>query len=412
MTSSLKRTETVRWGILAAATISMMLIGLYQYSWTLFVGPIGSELNTTSVAVQLTFTIFTTVSTFTQPVAGILADRRGPLLLNILGGIVSGIGWIASSYATNIGTLYLTYGIGSLGVGIIYATAIGTASRWFPDRRGLATGLTAFGFGSGAAVMNPVISWIIGTQGFRTAFLSAGTIMLLALTILGFISRYPNPVWTPNSMNEGARKARRPNSFRPLDMVRTTSWWLIYAAFILTSQTGLLITSQVVSLGDSFKLSRDTILLATILFPISNSLGRIIGGYVSDRLGRQIAMVSFFIVQGLLSLFLLFFGLNGTAFFAAVALIGFFWGPIFTFFPSLVVDYYGQGHATSNTAITYTAKAWGGWIGGYLTAYISSLYGFTPSILLSILFSFTAAMLVSPYILRKPASQTWENPPR
>lgn len=410
MKSALKKTDTARWGILAAATISMMLIGLYQYSWTLFVGPIGSELKATSVAVQLTFTIFTTVSTFAQPIAGIRADRRGPLLLNILGGIISGIGWIASSYTTNIETLYLTYGIGSLGVGIIYATAVGTASRWFPDRRGLATGLTAFGFGSGAAIMNPVISWIIGTQGFRTAFLSTGTIMLLALTILGFISRYPNPGWTPNSMKEGTKRTRNLNSFKPLDMVRTTSWWLIYAAFILTSQTGLLITSQVVSLGDSFKLARDTILLATILFPISNSLGRIVGGYVSDRLGRQVAMVSFFAIQGLLSLFLLFFGSNGTAFFAVVALIGFFWGPIFTFFPSLVGDYYGQDHSTSNTAITYTAKAWGGWIGGYMTAYISSLYGFTPSILLSILFSFIAAMLVSPYVLRKPASLRSENP--
>jgi OFA family oxalate/formate antiporter-like MFS transporter len=121
-------------------------------------------------------------------------------------------------------------------------------------------------------------------------------------------------------------------------------------------------------------------------------------------------MVSFFTIQGLLSLFLLFFGSNGTAFFAVVALIGFFWGPIFTFFPSLVGDYYGQDHSTSNTAITYTAKAWGGWIGGYMTAYISSLYGFTPSILLSILFSFIAAMLVSPYVLRKPASLRSENP--
>jgi len=387
----------------------MMLIGLYQYSWTLLVRPIVSELKASSVAVQLTFTIFTTVSTFTQPVAGILADRRGPLFLNILGGIISGIGWIASSYTTSIETLYLTYGIGSLGVGIIYATAVGTANRWFPDRRGLATGLTAFGFGSGAALMNPVISWIVGTQGFRAAFLSTGTIMLLALTILGLVSRYPNLDWTPDSARRGTKRVRDANSFKPSDIVRTTSWRLVYAAFILTSQTGLLITSQTVSLGDSFRIPQDTILLATILFPISNSLGRVIGGYASDRLGRQITMVSFFTVQGFLALLLLFFGSNGTAFFVTIALIGFFWGPIFTFFPSLIGDYYGQEYSTSNTAITYTAKAWGGWIGGYIAAFISSLYGFAPVIFLSILFSFTASVLICPWILRKPTSKTPES---
>jgi OFA family oxalate/formate antiporter-like MFS transporter len=305
----------------------------------------------------------------------------------------------------------LTYGIGSLGVGIIYATAVGTANRWFPDRRGLATGLTAFGFGSGAAIMNPVISWIMGTQGFRAAFLSTGIVMLLALTILGFVSRYPNLDWTTESARRGTKRIHDANSFKPSDMVKTTSWWLVYAAFILTSQTGLLITSQAVSLGDSFRIPQDTILLATILFPIANSLGRIIGGYTSDRLGRQIAMVSFFTVQGLLALFLLFFGSNSTAFFATIALIGFFWGPIFTFFPSLIGDYYGQEYSTSNTAITYTAKAWGGWIGGYIAAFISSLYGFAPVIFLSMLFSFTASILVSPYVLRKPVSLISESPP-
>ena len=120
-------------------------------------------------------------------------------------------------------------------------------------------------------------------------------------------------------------------------------------------------------------------------------------------------MVSFFTVQGLLALLLLFFGSNGTAFFVTIALIGFFWGPIFTFFPSLIGDYYGQEYATANAAITYTAKAWGGWIGGYIAAFISSLYGFAPVIFLSILFSFTASVLICPWILRKPTSKTPES---
>ena len=111
--------EQARWIILAAATLSMMLIGLYQYSWTLFVKPVSAELNTTLAAIQLTFSIFTNIMTFAQPVTGIVADQRGPFLLNLLGGAIAGFGWVASSYANSVGALYLTYGLGSIGVGIL-----------------------------------------------------------------------------------------------------------------------------------------------------------------------------------------------------------------------------------------------------------------------------------------------------
>ena len=183
----------------------MMIIGLYQYSWTLFVKPIGLELEATAATVQLTFTIFTTLSTFVQPIAGIYADRRGPFILDLLGGLISGLGWITSSYASSSALLYLTYGMGSIGVGIIYATAVGTANKWFPDRRGLATGLVAFGYGFGAAVLNPLISWVISYEGYRTAFLYMGSAMLLALTILALLSRYPRQDLSPNAT---AKKAR------------------------------------------------------------------------------------------------------------------------------------------------------------------------------------------------------------
>jgi OFA family oxalate/formate antiporter-like MFS transporter len=158
----LGKLEQARWVILAAATLGMMFIGLYQYSWTLFVKPIGNELKTNLVAVQLTFTIFTTIMTFTQPLAGMVADKRGPFYLNLLGGAISGAGLVASSYANSVETLYLTYGIGSIGVGILYATAVGAANKWFPDRRGLATGFASFGYGFGAAVVNPLLSSLIG----------------------------------------------------------------------------------------------------------------------------------------------------------------------------------------------------------------------------------------------------------
>jgi OFA family oxalate/formate antiporter-like MFS transporter len=186
-----------RWITLIAATFGMMLIGLYQYSWTLFSIPLQKELGTTTATIQLTFTIFTWVSTWTQPLVGTFIDRKGPLLLNILGGILTGIGWAASSLVKTPLSLYLAYSLGSIGVGIVYAISVGTATRWFPDRRGLATGLVIFGFGFGAAFLNPIVSWIVTTSGFRSAFLYMGVIMLLALLILSFFSRFPPLEWRP-----------------------------------------------------------------------------------------------------------------------------------------------------------------------------------------------------------------------
>jgi len=392
----LGKLEQARWVILAAATLGMMCIGLYQYSWTLFVKPIGNELKTNLVAVQLTFTIFTTIMTFTQPLAGMVADKRGPFYLNLLGGAISGAGLVASSYANSVETLYLTYGIGSIGVGILYATAVGAANKWFPDRRGLATGFASFGYGFGAAVVNPLLSSLIGSQGFRPAFLYLGLAMLISLVVLGFIQRYPPPNWLPATLSEKgkAKASLEARQFRPREMVGTSQWWLIYMAFILTSQTGLMITSQLTSLGDAFRLSTNMVLLATIAFPLTNGIGRIVGGRISDHFGREVTMTIFFAAQGVLSLTLLFFGQTGSIFVAIVTLIGFFWGPIFTFFPSVIGDYYGRRYSTVNYGLTYTAKAWGGWVGGYIAALVSSLYGFSFPIILSSVFSFAAAAMV------------------
>jgi OFA family oxalate/formate antiporter-like MFS transporter len=183
--------QTHRWIRLAAATLSMMLIGLYQYSWTLFVQPLQLEFNQGLDTIQLTFTLFVWIMTWTQPVAGFIADQRSPRPLTILGAVLAGMGWIATSFATTPVTLYVTYGVGGIGVGMIYATSVGMASKWFPERRGLANGFTSFGYGFGAAVMNPVIAWIMSSLDFRAAFMYLGAVMLVTLLFLSLSTRYP-----------------------------------------------------------------------------------------------------------------------------------------------------------------------------------------------------------------------------
>ena len=400
-----------RWFRLASATFSMMLIGLYQYSWTILKNPLQEALQLSSSTVQLTFTLSTWTMTLSQPFSGYVADKYGPLLVNVVGAVIAGLGWIGSSFAQNPVELYLAYGLGAIGAGAIYGIAVSTATRWFSDKRGLATGLVAFGFGFGAAIFNGPISWMVGASSYHSALLYMGSAMLIVLTVLGFLTCYPTAEWqagqsvsrsgaTESSDHTGTQRG-------PKEMLSTRQWWVLYVAFIMTANTGLMVTAQLTDMGTFFNISAELVLLASGVFSITNGVGRIFGGWVSDRLGRERTMSLFFALQGILSLLLLRLGSTGVAFVILIAAIGLLWGPIFTFFPAIITDYYGQRHATSNYGITYTAKGWGGLLGGYVAAVLSSMYGgFTTPILASTALSFGAALMTIPQVMKKPATES------
>jgi OFA family oxalate/formate antiporter-like MFS transporter len=392
-----------RWVILAIATISMMVIGLYQYSWTIFVAPLQDEFGWSLATVQLTFTLFVWIMTWIQPIAGYIADQKGPRYLAVLGGIIASIGWIMTSFITDSTSLYVSYSIGAVGVGIIYAISVGLASKWFPDRRGLANGFTSFGYGFGAAILNPIISLIIVTIDFRAAFLYMGIVILFILIGLSLVAKYPPSSWMPKVTS--LKTTSNIQDFTPKAIIQLHQWWQIYAAFIVTSSIGLMITSQLTPMGQAFNLSENIVLTATVVFPVFNGLGRIFGGFVSDRFGREKTMTLFFALQGICSLLLLLLGSIELLFIGIICLIGLFWGPIFTFFPSITADYFGRQHSTTNYGITYTAKAWGGLFGGYIVAWlVTSFQSFTTPILMSAVFGFSATLLVSPKLLHRPTS--------
>jgi OFA family oxalate/formate antiporter-like MFS transporter len=167
-----------------------------------------------------------------------------------------------------------------------------------------------------------------------------------------------------------------------------------------------MVTSQLTYLGNFFNISVETVVLTSAIFPFANGVGRIVGGFISDRIGRERAMNLYFILQGILSILLLFLGSTGAAFVTIVASIGFLWGPIFTFFPAIISDYYGRKNSTVNYGLTYTAKGWGGLLGGYVASLLSLIYGgFTTPIVASAAFNFIATILVLPIVLRRPLAR-------
>src|SRR5207302_3710889 len=137
--------------------------------WTLFVQPLQKHLNSTAALIQVTFTVFVLLETWLVPFEGWLVDKFGPRLLVMLGGILAGLGWVASGKAESLTALYLSYAVSGIGAGIVYGTAVGSALKWFPDHRGLAAGLTAAGFGAGSAFTVAPIDKMIRASGYQHA---------------------------------------------------------------------------------------------------------------------------------------------------------------------------------------------------------------------------------------------------
>src|ERR1700756_1402120 len=163
-----------RWMQLIIGVICMAMIANLQYGWTYFVSPMAKAHSWDVGSIQVAFSIFVALETWLTPVEGWIVDslgpRRGPKLVVAFGGIMVALGWIISSYAQSLEMLYLGAVVGGTGGGAVYATSVGQAVKWFPDRRGLAVGLTAAGYGAGAALSVIPIRYVIGTSGYEAAF--------------------------------------------------------------------------------------------------------------------------------------------------------------------------------------------------------------------------------------------------
>src|SRR5579864_4726040 len=160
-----------RWVQLGVGILCMVMIANLQYGWTLFVNPIDSKYHWGNAAIQVAYTTFILLETWLVPFEGYLVDRFGPRLLVAIGGVLVGLAWFLTSIAADLWVLYVGMAIGGVGAGIVYGTAIGNALKWFPDRRGLAAGLTAAGFGAGSALTIIPIANMIASSGYQTTFL-------------------------------------------------------------------------------------------------------------------------------------------------------------------------------------------------------------------------------------------------
>src|SRR5512147_120636 len=188
-----------RWLILFFSVTSMVAVANFQYGWTLFVGPLQKQLKVEQALIQVTFTVFVLLETWLVPFEGWLVDKFGPRILVAIGGVLAGIGWFGSGKTESITGLYLWYAVCGIGAGIVYGTAVGSAMKWFPDHRGLAAGLTAAGFGAGAAFTVAPIANMINSQGYQAAFIKWGIIQGIVVVISAMFLKAPPADWLPKT---------------------------------------------------------------------------------------------------------------------------------------------------------------------------------------------------------------------
>jgi OFA family oxalate/formate antiporter-like MFS transporter len=366
-----------RWFQLCASVIAMVMIANLQYAWTLFVNPLQQATGWKLSDIQWAFTLFILFQTWVQPLQGWLIDRMGPRVFTTIAGVLCGVGWAGLGMVTTLPMLYTLYVLAGIGAALVYGGSMGSALKWFSDRRGLAAGIIAGAFGGGTALFIPFISWAIRTQGYRSAFLWTGIFQGTVILIVAQFLRHPAPeAQTLSAARQVAGSQLGTRHFTTGEMLRTPQFYFLYLMFVMMATGGLLVTANAGPMAKTWGISAAALTLATSLNALANGASRIFWGWISDKTGRELAMGVAFLLQAAALMLVLTVGrLSGTLFAVTLVLVFFTWGEVFSLFPSLLADYYGSRHTTSNYGVLYSAKGVASIIGGGVAALLYEQFG-------------------------------------
>src|SRR5688500_11921851 len=356
--------DATRWGQLAFGIICMVMIANLQYGWTLFVGPIDEKYQWGRAAIQVAFTIFVLTETWLVPIEGYLIDKFGPRVMISISGVLVAIGWVINSVADSLLLLYVGAAIGGIGAGVVYGGSVGNALKWFPDRRGLAAGLTAAGFGAGSALTVIPIANMIQSRGYESAFLWFGLGQGIVVTLVALLLRAPEAGEVAAPAAPAVQQTRR--DYTPAEVLKTPVFWVMYAMFVMVGTGGLMAVAQLAPIAADFKVADVPVSLLGLTLPaltfaltidrVLNGVCRPFFGWVSDRIGRENTMFIAFFIEGVGIYALLVFAGNPFWFVILSGLVFFAWGEIYSLFPATCTDIYGRKFATANYGMLYTAK--------------------------------------------------------
>jgi MFS family permease len=436
-----------RWIIVIGAILIQLALGAI-YAWSAFTTPLQgtaaapSEYGFTKLETQLIFSAGLAAFAIMTIVGGRMMKKYGPRTMALMGGIVLGLGYILGGLvgASFIGKLATIGIIGGAGIGLAYVVPIATGVKWFPDKKGLVSGIAVAGFGFGAFIWillaNPPsilgFSGLIAKETVSATQLYVYTVanvdmvfmiygaLFLALVVLGsLVMVNPPDGWKPAGWNPPAPAPGKASSkgFSPKEMMRTPQFWMLWTMFIAGALAGLMVIGNVQNFaknptdgfeGHGFTATQAAdfaVLGAAICLPIFNGAGRIAWGMVSDKIGRKKALISMFLFQGAMMAAFFYTTSNEYLFYVVAALIGFNFGGNFALFPAATADSFGSDTVGINYGYVFTSYGIGGIAGPFIAGWVQDAgmafsYAFFPAALLCIVAA-VLAMLYKPEAQRK-----------
>ena len=360
----MRTTDLTRWGQLIFGIICMVMTANLQYGWTLFVTPIDDKYHWGRAAIQVAFSIFVLTETWLVPFEGYLIDKFGPKLMVSIAGALIAIAWVMNAYAGSLTLLYIGAAVGGIGAGIIYGASVGNALKWFPDRRGLAAGLTAAGFGAGSALTIIPIASLIKSSGYEVAFLWFGLGQGIVVMLVALLLRAPEADEVAGPVAPAVQQSRR--DYGPREVLKTPVFWVMYLMFVLVGAGGLMATAQLAPIAKDFHVDNIPVSILGLTLPaltfalsidrVLNGICRPFFGWVSDHIGRENTMFIAFVLEGIGIYALLLLAGNPVWFVVLSGVVFFAWGEIYSLFPATCTDIYGRRFATTNYGLLYTAK--------------------------------------------------------
>ncbi|MBP1923918.1 OFA family oxalate/formate antiporter-like MFS transporter [Halorubrum alkaliphilum] len=398
-----------RWWQITAAAVMMALVSPYQYVWSSLEGPLAADLDASLSALGFVFTAYVVAMALIQFPAGWWRDRYGPRAVTLVAGVLAGGGYVALAFVTELWHVYVVYTVGAVGVGMVYTVAVNTAVKWFPDRRGLTTGIGTMAFAAGSAAFVPFIRYMVAGDALATGLWTSGALIGVGVIVGALVLADPPHGWnhpdgdvdgdsdvdadsnTDSDSDADAGSDTESDAERDgvdvdhagtrqytwREMLRTWQFWVMYFMFFAVSAAGLMITARTVLYAEDAGLTARTATIAATLLPVGSAGGRLIVGGLSDRFDRERITAVSFLACGLATLAIVVFAEfeSGAGYVLAVAVAVFFWSSQFSLFPSLVGDYYGARHSSANYSLVYSGKMWGGVFGGGVVGWLVGVIG-------------------------------------